>query len=173
LEEIYIMDNEELLRRIEALEEWKRQKEQQQISLPLDPVSLDVLAEYFPRITEEVVLTFSGASSHYLPILLGKQGDKNFSVTNQYIRYSANPATNEITITDRTISNKFANDEQVIFYVDFLTGDAAPAGITTNTTYYVIDESSDGYTFKISTSQDGSAVNITDAGTGKQFITKI
>jgi len=44
------------------------------------------------------------------------------------------------------------------------SGGALPAGLTTATNYYVLSSTTN--TFQLSTTIDGSAVNITDAGTG-------
>ncbi len=174
------MSNEELTTKVTKLEEdvasllaWKQERERQQITSPLDQESITVLNENFMRMTDDVVLTLIGADAHYVPVLLGKQGDKTFDLTRTYIRYSADASTDVITIVDKTPYTKFADDEALIFYVDFLTGDTAPGGITAgSTTYYARDTATDGYSFKIALAPAGAAINITDGGVGKQFIQK-
>lgn len=164
---------ENLKERVAQLEDWKRQKESKQIAFPLDNESLAILNEYFPRIVDEVVLTLVGASNIYTPVLLGKQGSKTFDLGRSYIRYTADPSTDFLTVVDRNPYTKFADDEQVIVYVDFLTGDTEPGGLTAgSTTYHVVSAAADGYSFKLSATQGGAAINITSAGTGKQFILK-
>lgn len=49
------------------------------------------------------------------------------------------------------------------------TTDTLPAGLATNTVYYVINETTN--TFQLSAQKDGSPVNITDAGTGTHTFT--
>jgi hypothetical protein len=167
-------DIEQLKKRVQELEDWKTKKEGKQLSYPLDQDTVDTVNQYFPRIIDNVILTYTGASAHYVPVLLGKQGDQRFDLSNTYVRYTADPSTNVITIVDKTKTNQFADDQQVVFYVDLLTGDTAPGGITdSSVTYYVVSTASDGYSFKVSASSGGVAVDITSAGTGKQFITKL
>ena len=50
--------------------------------------------------------------------------------------------------------------------VQFKTSNTLPAGLALGTTYYVIGSNIDAGTFKVSTSAGGSAVNITNNGTG-------
>ncbi len=57
------MNNEELIARIEKLEKWKTDRERQQITLPLDPTSIDILNNYFMRLTGAYI-TVGGAGGH-------------------------------------------------------------------------------------------------------------
>ena len=91
-------------------------------------------------------------------------------------------------VTDSTVKVKNALDPQIIITctvatasntitalghrlddddtVEFKTSNTLPAGLSLNTTYYVIGSNIDAGTFKVSTSSGGSAVNITSNGTG-------
>ncbi len=55
--------------------------------------------------------------------------------------------------------------------VQFSTDDTLPAGLSANTTYYIINSTTN--TFKVSASYGGVAVDITDAGTGNQSVAMI
>ena len=71
-----------------------------------------------------------------------------------------NTGTDEITLTDHGLS---ANHP-----VRFTTDGALPAGLLTNRTYYVIVVDQD--TVQVSATRDGSAVDLTAAGTGPHTI---
>ena len=66
-----------------------------------------------------------------------------------------------ITLTGRRVENN-----QVVRFVSTTT---LPAGLDAYTDYYVISASN--ATFKVSTTLGGSAVDITDTGTGSHFVT--
>lgn len=59
-------------------------------------------------------------------------------------------------------------DDTVIFQA--ATGGTISAGITADTIYYVIASGLTANVFKVSTTQDGSTINITSDGTGIQFL---
>lgn len=75
--------------------------------------------------------------------------------------FTANASTNVLTGSGRT----FTNGDRVRVSN---TGGSLPAGLSTLTDYFVISVS--GSTFSLSATSGGSAIDITDAGTGTNFI---
>lgn len=74
---------------------------------------------------------------------------------------TADTVTNIFTAAGRTYT---ANDAVRLTN----SGGALPAGLATNTTYYVRDVS--GNTFKLAATAGGTAIDVTDAGTGSHFV---
>lgn len=70
--------------------------------------------------------------------------------------FTATAGTDTINATSHGLS-----DGNIVFFTSTTT---LPAGLSANTVYYVINSATN--TFKVSTSSGGSAVDITDAGTG-------
>lgn len=156
------MDNNQLLQRIEELEKWKAEKERQQIKFPLDITSQQVLANYFMQITGSVASAITGASSRYFLEYLGKQGPYNFSVSqNTYVPYTVNTGTNIFTA-----QTEFYENTEV--YVAFTQGGVPPSPLTEGTPYYVVNTT--GNSFKLSATLGGASINITDTGTGTQYL---
>ncbi len=152
--------NKDLLKRIEKIEAWQKARDAQQVTFPLDIQSINVLKQHFMRITGKVV-TISGLGGNIFTEYVGEQADKRFSVfKNTYSVYVVDPTTNVFKVTDQY----FPNDLQV--YV--ATSDTTPTPLTDGTLYYVV--SSTGLTFKLSLSQGGAEINVTDAGTGTQYL---
>ncbi len=87
--------------------------------------------------------------------------DSGTRITNAFVPGDVTPATDLITIT----SHGFVDNE----IVRFTSGGTLPAGLTANTAYYVISATTD--TFKVSATLGGSAVDITDGGTGSHSVT--
>ena len=160
---------QELLRRMEALEAWKAEREKQQITYPVDQESIDALNRYFMRIVDEYSY-FGGVGDNTFLSYIGAQGEKVFEVGPGLIRYTAE-TSDFVYIVDKTNINRFTNNDQVLLY----TTDTAPGGLTSGglTTYYVVSAASDGYSFKLSTSEGGAAVNITSTGAGRQYLARI
>lgn len=77
------------------------------------------------------------------------------------IPFTANATDNEITTPGYEPSNgtriRVSN-----------TGGALPGGLSRRTTYYVVN--ADGETFQLSATSGGSAVDLTDAGSGTNFV---
>lgn len=163
------MNNEELIRRIEALEKWKADREKQQITFPLDIESRRNLGKYFLSLTDsyQVGWAGSGQSGQYGVIEI-TQEDRTFAFRVQLIRYTANPADDTLTVFDKTPANKFQNGTEIVFY----TNGTAPGGIVAgggSQIYTVVNVSADGYTFEIE-DNGGNPVDITDTGIGRQLI---
>jgi hypothetical protein len=160
---------EELKRKVSELETWKADRERQQIAYPLDNESIKVLNKNFLSMNDEYTY-FGGAAAQPFLVYSGSQDGKRFEVPAGNIRYTA--ATSDvISIVEKTANNRFANDQTISL---FTTG-TAPAGLTAEgmQTYYVIDAASDGFSFKVSLTEGGAAVNITDTGTGRQYLFRI
>lgn len=163
------MSNEDLIKRIEALEKWKVQRERQQITFPLDSQSIKVLGENFVSIIDEFVY-FGGASDNSFRVMVCAQNGKQFDVASTFIRYTVEPSTNIVSIVDKTPENRLFNDATfVIFTTDTVPGGLSGQGLTT---YYVINADAEGLSFQVSLTEGGSAVNITDRGAGKQFLVR-
>lgn len=155
-------NNAELTQRIEELERKLAERERQQITFPLDELSIKVLQKYFMRLFGEVN-TVGGVGGNTFTEYIGQQDDKQFTVTkNGYIPYTASASADTLTVTNA----RFEND--LLVYV--ATEDTAPAGLTAGNTYYVVNASAGGTVFQLSDTLGGSAINITSAGTGKQYV---
>lgn len=166
---------EDLIKRIEVLEKYKADREQQQITLPLDQQSIDILNQYFFRVKDIYVYTVTGASSHVIAEVIGEQKDVVAPITGLFrtnkisfafsntVPYVVDPTSNFITAGD----GMFLDDAEVTVY----TSDTEPSGLTAGDTYYVRD--STGNRFKLSLTVGGAAIDITDGGTGRQFIQQI
>lgn len=161
------MNNEELIRRIENLENWKRERERQQIVFPIDLESLSILARYFMNITGTVI-SEGGAGGNTFFEYIGQQGGESFAVSRDgYLPYSVNTSTNVVTVLPNKIIRDFPDDMQVLVAVGDING-APPSPLSMGTTYYVIN--STGLSFELSASLGGAAINITDTGVGAQYL---
>lgn len=155
------MDPTDLTQRIEALEQWKKDREAQQITFPLDYESQVILSKYFMHITGVVQYEVLGAASHIETVYTGSQDLYNFVVTPNYINvYTV--STSADTLTSSTI--RFTDDTAVSLF----TNGTYPAPFAVNTEYYVIN--STGTTFQLSLTVGGAAIDITTTGTGSQYI---
>lgn len=154
------MDNklQQLENRIKQLEKWKQKKEQQQISFPIDTESIDILKKYFMRIETTINYT-AGASGNPFTTFIGSQGEREFALSkNTFISYTVNPSNDEFKC-----NTYLSNGIQIVF----LSDGTPPSPISAGVPYYIINAS--GTTFEISTTSGGSAVDITDTGTGRQY----
>lgn len=163
-------ENEDLKKRIEALERWKQQRDVQQITFPLDQRSIDVLNQYFVRVFDNFTY-FGGASANPFTVYLASQGGQFFDMGASFVRYTVNISTNVVTVVDQLSVNRFYDDTQVLLF----TTDTAPGGLTAEgiQTYYVVNADPDGYSFQLSLTQGGAAVDITSAGVGRQLIIRL
>lgn len=163
-------DYQALSNRVAELEKWRAQRTQQQISFPLDVQSLNILMEYFMRITNLYTYEVVGASTHLVETYVGMQGKQSFQVApNDIAAYTVNVSADTITLPSyiSTPTTTFSNDRAVTV----LSSGTPPNPLDSVTTYYVIN--SNGTTFKLSLTVGGAAINITDTGTGQQYITFI
>ena len=149
---------------IKTLEQWKVEKEKQQIKFPLDAQSIEILNKDFMRIYGSLEYT-AGAGGNSFVEYLGRQENTIFSVTPpSLVTYSVNVSTNYITTNQTSGNLKFFDNIEVVVYSD----DTVPSPLMSGITYYVIN--SDGYKFQLSTTLAGAAIDITNTGTGSQFI---
>jgi len=89
----------------------------------------------------------------------GNNVRKGYLTSGSYFTFSALASTDVFTAPGHDL---VLND--IVVVLD-LSGSALPTGVTQGTSYYIINVSGD--TFQLSTSQGGSAVNITVNGAGR------
>ena len=77
------------------------------------------------------------------------------------VDFTADAATDKLTPASSTQKHGLKNGDIVVLS----TTGTLPAGLSTGTDYWVISAEAEN-TFKLSTSREGSVINITDAGTG-------
>ena len=159
------MDNENLQNQIDELKRRLDARDKQQITFPLDVQSINTLQKYFMRITDTIKTT-GGAAAKIFFTYVGIQDERRFEVSeNLFVPYTVDASTNIFTIVPGT-RFKFVDGEAVYF----ATEDAVPSPLIAGTDYYVISASADGTSFKVSDSVGGPEINITDTGSGKQYI---
>lgn len=168
--------------RVEELEKWKAEKVKQQLTFPLDERSIEILREFFMYI-DTIIEYDAGVGSNHFIQYLGKQGRKkipnssypNPSVGNfidfevspiSLVGYTVDPSTDYLTTFQYSGNIKFFDNVEVVL----ISEGTAPAPLSAGlgTSYFVRD--SDGYTFKLAATLGGVAINITDRGSGRQFI---
>ena len=152
-----------LKRDVEELKEWKKARMAQQIVYPLDAPSYTILNDKFMSIIESVTYE-GGVGGNTFTFYIGKQGGLEFEAYPvSSVPYYVDPATNLVYTTSPL---KFFDDQPVIL----ISTGTAPAPLVANlgTTYYVIN--SDGHIFELSATLGGAAINITDTGSGRQFM---
>jgi hypothetical protein len=154
-----------LKQRVADLENWKRQRETQQLAFPLDNESVEILMRYFMRITSAVSLTYGGAAGRFFTKYFGQQDQYQFEIDAVYDSlYTVDPSTDILTVI--TGQTRFFDTDQVTLG----TSDTMPTPLVAGTTYYVRDSTET--TFKLALTSGGVAINITDEGAGLQIITK-
>ena len=175
----------QLENRIAELEKWKADRMRQQLVFPLDEQSLNVIREFFMYITTAVEYD-AGVGSNHFKTYFGKQGTKK--VTNSsypdstlgaeidfeigpisLVTYTVNVSTNYVTTQQVSGNVKFFDGTEVVL----ISEGTAPAPLSTGlgTSYFVRD--SDGYEFKLAATLGGAAIDITDVGSGRQFISAV
>lgn len=177
------MNNQDLERRIKVLEKWKEDRIRQQIVFPLDFQSIEILKRYFMHLTT-VIEYDAGAGGNHFVTFLGQQGSDNVTISSyptptqgnplyfqiepvSLVQYSVNITTDYLTTIQSNGNVKFFDGTAVVLITEGTAPSPLSAGL--GITYYVRD--SDGYTFKLSATLGGAAINITTTGSGKQFIT--
>lgn len=164
--------NEDLIRRIDALERWKADKERQQITYPLDIQSLNALDLYYMHITDELI-TVGGAGGLQTFDYLGSQGGgrniggSNASAGTQQFIVSKNvyfPYTVDVTTNFVTTAAYYEENQRI----NILTTDTAPAPLVPGVDYFAFN--STGTTFQLALVAGGPAIDITTTGLGVQFL---
>lgn len=167
------MDNQQsenrikkLENQIQSLEKWKAEKEKQQIAFPLDSQSIDILQKYF--ISYFSTISYSaGVGGNNFVSYLAKQDNLIFELNPpSLISYIVNVSTNYLTTFQYSGNLKFFDNQEVLLYTDGTAPSPLSAGL--GTVYHVIN--SDGYVFQLSATPGGAAIDITNNGSGRQFI---
>lgn len=153
-------ENENLQAQIDELKRRLDARDAQQIVFPLDVQSVNVLNRYFMRITGTIITT-GGAGGNTFIEYAGNQNGTEFLVgSNTYVPFVVDVSANTLTVTKQYFDNGTL--------VNLYTSDTLPAPFTTGTDYYVVN--STGLLFKLSATFGGAAIDITNAGTGTQYI---
>lgn len=158
------MENQDLIRRIQILEKWKQDRTIQQISYPLDIQSINILNNLYLRILSTVSYPAGVGSNTFTFYILGQGGTSIPIEPLDITSYTVNVSTDFLNSTGNL---KFFDTQPVVLYTDGTAPAPLSAGL--GTTYYVRD-SIDGHTFKLAATSGGTAINITTAGSGRQFI---
>ncbi len=155
------MDNEDLIKRIEALEKWQKARTAQQITFPLDIQSYKVLIKYFMSIVSVVDFRITGLGDRRLFTYLGQQDSLRFQVAPQTLfKYTANATANTFTLADSALPD----DTAFTLWSD----GTYPPPLDVDTIYYVVNAS--GSTFQVAASSGGAAINLTGIGSGQQYL---
>jgi len=152
---------EQLKKRVQELENWKSQKERQQIASPLDEISRKIIQKDLIVVKDygEFVRADGMVGDYfYFVDINGKK--ERLSVNFPLWKFTANASTDVIT----TEGIELSDDQDVLV----MSTDSLPGGLVESMAYYVIDAS--GNTCKLSETLGGSAVDITSAGSGTHYI---
>ncbi len=117
-------------------------------------------SELFPSRTE----TFTGGDDTHTVYLEVPVDEEPVVTINDKWTFTADPGTDIVT----SAGHGRVADNEIYCYNDF---GVLPAGLTEATKYYVIPPVTSA-SFKLSTSQGGTAIDITDAGSGTHSISK-
>lgn len=173
--------NSEILRRLEALEIWKKDREEQQITFPLDQGSLDILNRHYLHVVAAYPYAGGAAGRQFVTFIAQQDYNPVREITDSngvawgytfskfqlpqanILPYSANPGNDRIILHDDI---DIDSGISVLFY----TNGVAPGGITAGlgTPAYKVNNLRDR-SFEIQDT-NGATVNITNAGEGKQFL---
>jgi hypothetical protein len=164
------MDLTTLQQQVAELMAWKKQKELQQISYPLDITSVNILSKYFLSFVN-FFSTTGGAAGNLFSNMIVKQNNKSIAMSiwtaliNITPNYSTHVFTLNIALTTGA-QGKVSNGTFVqIFSPDPGT---TPTLLDNGGGYFVVNTS--GNTFQLSATKGGSAIAFTDNGTGLQYI---
>lgn len=163
------MDNQQLLKRIEALEKWKADRERQQIVFPLDFQSQTILNKYFASIG--FIQFDAGAGGNPFRVMLATQNGRTevLNAFSSFIRYSVDTTADTLLIGQDVVNltqGSFIDGQQVLL----LSSDTFPSPLDSTTAYYVVNASGDGRTIQLSLTFGGAPIDITSSGVGQQFI---
>lgn len=152
----------ELERKVADLEKWKKQREQQQITYPLDFQSQQVLNKYFLTKIEDITYSAGMAGGFFRFVLVEQDGQiEALQAVATLTRYTANPTTDFVTAA----SGVWVDGQQIIV----ISTDIAPSPLTSGNAYFVVNATSDGKSFQLEATFGGGALDITDTGTGQQY----
>jgi hypothetical protein len=163
--------NEDHERRISALEEWRQEREKQQLTLPFDSASLEILKKYFLYIIDTMNTT--GPNGESFTDFLCKQENQTALITeNRYFSYIVNTSTDTLTATYTVSDSKrIVEDMQLAFFTETSCPSPLVQSGLAVVNYYAINVS--GNSFQVTTVQGsaGDIINLTDTGTGRQWVT--
>lgn len=156
---------DELKKQVKDLTDWKEARMKQQVTAPFDLQSQRVLNKYFMSIFNTFTYK-GGAGSNSFQTFIGKQDNLLFSVDPPTLNiYTVNPTSNVLTISSGNL--KYYDTQTVTLFTDGTAPNPLSAGL--GIIYYVRD-STDGVNFKLALTSGGAAIDITNTGSGTQFI---
>ena len=152
---------------IQELKQWKAERIAQQITDPLDIVSQKILGKYFLAIVR--TFTTLGAGSREFTSYIARQGKDGFRVSSEVpiYEFQADATTDYLTIRQNVLTDEtgsYPDGTEVVLF----TNGTLPSPLSSAINYFVV--SSTGNKVKLSLTLGGSAINITDAGTGEHYI---
>lgn len=149
--------------KISKLTAWKDSRSIERLKYPIDVISRRTLDKGLMIPTGKIIsINLALAASDLTPAFeISVNGQKRYLITSFILnQFTANPATD--TLTNVAGNHNLQNGDRILFTTD----NTLPAGLGF-ITYYVINRT--GTTFKVSATLGGSAINITDTGTGTFF----
>lgn len=165
------MSEEEILQKIEGLEarieellKWKEDRINQQLTYPLDKISTEIIQKDVVVATGSVEIPPPISDFFAMGIGYRVNGVQRVLITSLIgIEFTSDFTTDTLTSANHGLSN---GDALVLTSTGIL-----PAGLDTITIYYVVSAGSN--TFKLSSTSGGSAVNLTDDGSGVHYFGKL
>lgn len=158
-----------LKRQVEELMKWKQERERQQITFPLDAQSIDVLQNYFMQVLGKGMFTrVNGTIGDTFFYVRSKNKNDRVGSYGIMLPYTVNISTNVFTAQN----HGFIDDIQVKVLSESQTEGvftSPPSPLDDSTPYYIINATTN--TFQLSLTLGGSAIDITNGGTGNNFIT--
>lgn len=165
----------QLEKRVAELTSWKEEKMRERLTYPLDYSSKNTLSKFSSLFNSPLINPTGRTFPTYLNVITDLTAYGIEVTLNDQKRvllimlnlkaFTADAASD--VITDSSGNHNLDNGNGVAF----TTEGVLPAGLNKTTVYYVINRT--GTTFKVSISIGGSAVNITDAGSGNHFYGKL
>lgn len=156
-------DYEQLKSDVAELKKWKDARTQQQITYPLDFQSQTVLNKYFLSKVGDITYSAGSAGGFFRLVLVEQNGQTEaLEAVALLTRYTAVPSTDFVTVA----SGSFMNGQQVIV----ISTSLPPAPLVSGNVYFVVSATSDGRSFKLSLTLGGAAINITNTGSGQQYL---
>lgn len=153
--------------KVKELRAWKNARLDERLRYPLDIRSKQVLQKDVLVFTGKEKPSITNLLSDYtcLGLELSINGEKR-AVLASYPLYQFSAAVTDIITYGAGSFTVNDNDTIAVVSTNLL-----PGGLTVNTVYYVINATAT--TFKVSLSQGGSAVDITNTGTGSHYFAKL
>lgn len=140
---------------------WKKARETQQITFPIDSKSVEILQNYFMRILG--TLSSFGVGGDVETSYIGKQANLEFIVgKNQFIPYAVD-IVNDLIIPSMQVG--FENGQKIYF----ISEDTFPGGMG-GIDYFVINAAAGSFQITTIAGDVGSIVDITSVGVGRQWL---